>query len=247
MTYKYVQVLFEIYKSLSIIIKKQCLGCILTWESFVNWAPGLNIQWKLHCSDLLANTTVCNLNYHSTQIMKLSRGHYNCLTPNYVQFGNKSYWYCLKNNVFRTHTCTYWQQLLLSKVLTFFYLLFHWESRERITKCTYLNIQLLIFWIMDHEAEWFFPHRAIRILNGLKQQKQLLSNVMTIYLHYTTTHLIENTLRAHACTKSCSLSHNYCMSCFHTDSIWWHFSKEWKTHFHVPIKLWKYLHLFWFS
>lgn len=133
------------------------------------------------------------------------------------------------------------------KCSLFFYLLFHWESRERITKCTYLNIQLLIFWIMDHEAEWFFPHRAIRILNGLKQQKQLLSNAMTIYLHYTTTHLIENTLRAHAYTKSCSLSHNYCMSCFHTDSIWWHFSKEWKTHFHVPIKLWKYLHLFWFS
>ena len=38
---------------------------------------------------------------------------------------------------------------------------------------THLNIQLLVFWIMDQETERFLPHWADRILNGLKYIKTI--------------------------------------------------------------------------
>lgn len=91
--------------------------------------------------------------YTNYEIVK--RGHYNCSTPNYVQFGNKSYWYCLKNNVFRTHTCTYWQQLPLSKVLTFFFIYFFIGNLERELQSVHTSISSSWYfgsWIMKRNG-----------------------------------------------------------------------------------------------
>ena len=42
----------------------------------------------------------------------------------------------------------------------------------------YLNIQFLIVRIMDHEAEWFFPHWTDGVLNGLHctRWKKIITN-----------------------------------------------------------------------
>ena len=85
-----------------------------------------------------------------------------------------------------------WAELFFNQIVRKFWLLLHvfynifWLAKKKQSPYKthdqwmnlYLNIQFLIIRIMDHEAEWFFPHWTDGVLNGLHctRWKKIITN-----------------------------------------------------------------------